>query len=64
GLATHRAAQVVFHDVLGRLRAALPVPEEDLVRALDAMGAAVRTVQEELADPEPGRRRGRPPLPG
>lgn len=64
GSAAHRAALVVFHSVFDRVQAALPIPDAELVRALDALGAAVRTVQEELADPDPTRRRGRPPLPG
>lgn len=64
GTAAHRAAQAVFHSVFGRVREALPIPEAELVRALDALDEAVRTVQEQLPDPEPGGRRTRPPLPG
>ncbi len=39
------------------------IPEAELVRALDALDEAVRTVQGELPDRERGRRRTRPPFP-
>ena len=64
GTAAHRAAQVVFHSVFDRVQEVLTIPDAELVRALDALADAVRTVQEELTDPEPGRRRPRPSLPG
>lgn len=64
GRAAHRTARISFGDTMRRLRAALDLPEEDLVRALDALTAAIRTVQEDLAEEERHRSRTRPPLPG
>ncbi len=62
GRTAHRQARVHFTDMMTRLRAALTIPEEDLVRALDALAAAISTVQQDLDADDPRRRR--PPLPG
>jgi DNA-binding MarR family transcriptional regulator len=63
GRAAHARARVDFGDMMTRLRAALTIPEDDLVRALDALSAAIATVQHDLEAEDP-RRRARPPLPG
>ncbi len=41
GNAEHTAAREGFTDAFYRIRKALPVPEEDLARALDALDAAI-----------------------
>jgi DNA-binding MarR family transcriptional regulator len=48
GTAAHRAARVSFADAINRVRQALPIPEQDLLRALHALDDAVRQVLEEL----------------
>jgi DNA-binding MarR family transcriptional regulator len=49
GVAAHRVAMAGFADAIDRVRAVLPLPERDLVRALHALDDAVRQVLEELA---------------
>jgi hypothetical protein len=49
GIATHRVAMASFADAIDRIRAVLPLPERDLVRALHALDDAVCQVLEELA---------------
>lgn len=48
GAAAHRAAKVGFADAINRIRRALPIPEQDLLRALRALDDAVRQVLQEL----------------
>jgi len=48
GAAAHGTAMAGFADAINRVRKALPVPEQDLVRALHALDDAVRQVLEEL----------------
>lgn len=49
GVAAHRVAMGGFTEAINRVREALPLPEQDLVRALHALDDAVRQVLEELA---------------
>lgn len=49
GVAAHRAAMVGFAEAINRVRQVLPIPEQDLVRVLQALDDAVRQVLEELA---------------
>lgn len=49
GVAAHRVAMGGFVEAIDRVRKALPLPEQDLVRALHALDDAVRQVLEELA---------------
>lgn len=42
GVEAQRASKVAFRETLDRVRAALPIPESDLWRALDALDTAVR----------------------
>jgi DNA-binding MarR family transcriptional regulator len=49
GVAAHRAAMAGFVEAINRVRQALPLAEQDLVRALQALDDAVRQVLEELA---------------
>jgi DNA-binding MarR family transcriptional regulator len=49
GVAAHGAAMVGFAEAIGRVREVLPLPEQDLVRALHALDDAIRQVLEELA---------------
>ena len=44
GTTAHRAARVGFTDAINRIRKALPIPERDLVRALQGLDDAVRQV--------------------
>jgi MarR family transcriptional regulator, temperature-dependent positive regulator of motility len=48
GIAAHHAARVGFADAINRIRKALPIPEQELIRALQALDDAVRQVQQEL----------------
>lgn len=57
GVAAHRVAMASFTDAIDRVRAVLPLPERDLVRALQALDDAVRQVLEELTA-EDRRQRG------
>ena len=64
GLAAHGAARVSFAKVSNRLRRALPLPEQEVIRALHALDDAVGQVLAELAAEErhqrqPGRATGR-----
>jgi DNA-binding MarR family transcriptional regulator len=56
GIAAHHRAMVAFVAAIDRVRAALPVPERDLARALHALDDAVRQALEELAAEERPRR--------
>jgi len=49
GLAAHRAARVSFAKVTNRLRRALPLPEQEVIRALHALDDAVSQVLAEMA---------------
>jgi DNA-binding MarR family transcriptional regulator len=49
GVAAHHQAMVAFVDAIDRVRAALPVAEQDLARALHALDDAVRQVLEDRA---------------
>ncbi len=49
GVAAHHAAMVAFVAAIDRVRAVLPLPEQDLIEALHALDDAVRQVLEELA---------------
>lgn len=49
GLAAHHAARVSFAKVMNRLRRALPIPEQDVIRALHALDEAASQVLAELA---------------
>src|SRR5262245_37702827 len=49
GLAAHGAARVSFAKVTNRLRRALPIPEQEVIRALHALDDAVSQVLTELA---------------
>jgi DNA-binding MarR family transcriptional regulator len=49
GVAAHQAAMVGFGEAINRVRQALPIPEQDLVRALHALDDAVSQVLEDLA---------------
>jgi DNA-binding MarR family transcriptional regulator len=49
GLAAHRAARVSFAKVINRLRRALPVPEEEVIRVLHALDDAASQVLAEMA---------------
>jgi len=57
GVAAHHAARVSFAKAFNRIRQALPIPEQDLVRALHALDDAVRQVLEELPAEDRRRRR-------
>jgi DNA-binding MarR family transcriptional regulator len=48
GIAAHHAARVGFADAINRIRKVLPIPEQDLVRALHALDDAVLQVLREL----------------
>ena len=48
GVAAHHVAMVGFAEAIDRVREALPLPEQDLVRALHALDDAVRQVLQEL----------------
>jgi DNA-binding MarR family transcriptional regulator len=60
GVVAHRAARVSFADTINRIRKALAIPEQDLVRALRALDDAVRQVGEE----PPGEDRRQQPAAG
>jgi DNA-binding MarR family transcriptional regulator len=49
GVAAHQAAMIGFAAAINRVRQTLPIPEQDLVRALQALDDAVRQVLVELA---------------
>jgi DNA-binding MarR family transcriptional regulator len=49
GRAAHGAARVSFAKVINRLRRALPLPEQEVIRALHALDDAVGQVLAELA---------------
>lgn len=49
GVAAHRAARAGFAKAINSVRTALPIPEQDLLHALNALDDAVRRVLEELA---------------
>jgi DNA-binding MarR family transcriptional regulator len=49
GVAAHHRAMVAFVDAIERVRAALPIAERDLARALHALDDAVRQVLEDRA---------------
>ena len=49
GVAAHQAARVSFAAAIDRVRQALPIPEQDLVRALHALDDAVGQVLDDLA---------------
>jgi DNA-binding MarR family transcriptional regulator len=49
GLAAHSAARVSFAKVINRLRRALPIPEQEVIRALHALDDAIGQVLAELA---------------
>ncbi len=49
GLAAHRAARASFAKVINRLRRALPLPEQEVIRALHALDDAVSEVLAEMA---------------
>src|SRR5262250_1499601 len=49
GLAAHRVARASFAKVINRLRRALPLPEQEVIRALHALDDAVGQVLTELA---------------
>jgi DNA-binding MarR family transcriptional regulator len=49
GLAAHGAARVSFAKVISRLRRTLPLPEQEVIRALHALDDAVGQVLAELA---------------
>src|SRR5215475_2763649 len=55
GLAAHHAARVSFAKVMNRLRRALPIPEQDVIRALHALDDAASQVLAELAAEERGQ---------
>ena len=55
GLAAHHAARVSFAKVMNRLRRALPIPEQDVIRALHALDDAASRVLAELAAEERGQ---------
>jgi MarR family transcriptional regulator, organic hydroperoxide resistance regulator len=57
GVAAHRAAMVGFAAAISRVRQALTIPEEELVRALQALDDAVRQVLAELATEDRRQRR-------
>lgn len=61
GLAAHHAARVSFAKVVNRLRRALPIPEQDAIRALHALDDAVSQVLAELAAED--RRQRQPAAP-
>jgi DNA-binding MarR family transcriptional regulator len=61
GLAAHRAARVSFTKVINRLRRALPLPEQEVIRALHALDDAADHVLAELAAED---RRQRQPAAG
>src|SRR5215469_5693450 len=52
GLAAHRAARVSFAKVSNRLRQALPLPEQEVIRALHALDDAVGQLLAELGTEE------------
>jgi MarR family transcriptional regulator, organic hydroperoxide resistance regulator len=49
GLAAHATARVSFAKVISRLRRALPLPEQEVIRALHALDDAAGQVLAELA---------------
>jgi len=55
GLAAHHAARVSFAKVMGRVRRALPIPEQDVIRALHALDDAVNKVLAEMAAEDRGQ---------
>ena len=55
GLAAHHAARISFAKVMNRLRRALPIPEQDVIRALHALDDAASQVLAELAAEERGQ---------
>jgi DNA-binding MarR family transcriptional regulator len=57
GVTAHQAAMVRFAAALDRIRRALPIPEQDLVRALHALDDAAGQVLDDLA--AQGRRQQR-----
>jgi DNA-binding MarR family transcriptional regulator len=58
GQAAHGVARVSFAKVINRLQRALPLPEQEVIRALHALDDAVGQVLTELAAED--SRRGRP----
>jgi len=52
GLAAHRAARVSFAKVSNRLRQALPLPEQEVIRALHALDDAVGQLLAEMGTEE------------
>jgi len=52
GLAAHHAARVSFAKVVNRLRRALPISEQEVIRALHALDDAISQVLAELAAEE------------
>jgi len=55
GLAAHHAARVSFAKLMNRLRRALPIPEQDVIRALHALDDAASQVLSELAAEDRGQ---------
>lgn len=55
GLAAHSVARVSFTKVINRLRRALPLPEQEVIRALHALDDAADHVLAELAEDRPQR---------
>jgi len=55
GLAAHQAARVSFAKVMNRLRRALPIPEQDVIRALHALDDAASQVLAEMAAEDRGQ---------
>jgi DNA-binding MarR family transcriptional regulator len=56
GVAAHHQAMVAFVAAIERVRAALPIAEQDLARALHALDDAVQQALEELSAGERPRR--------
>jgi DNA-binding MarR family transcriptional regulator len=56
GLAAHHVARASFAKVISRLRRALPLPEQEVIRALHALDDAVGHVLAELAAEDRRRR--------
>jgi DNA-binding MarR family transcriptional regulator len=59
GVAAHRVAMAGFSAAITRIREALPIPEQDLLRALRALDDAVRQVLDDLAAEDRRRRQAR-----
>jgi DNA-binding MarR family transcriptional regulator len=57
GVAAHRAAMTGFTAAITRVRQALPIPEQDLLRALRALDDAVRQALDDLAAEDRRQRR-------